>query len=117
MAAIESIGFAPGVQPAHLRFVSIARSTPLRFAHPPPLNPLAHARQVSTASMSCVSTRLINLGNLRPLCRRKEVGSWRKHISMRRCYLVNPGIDEAVRGVQRLKKSPKLFMEPERAHA
>jgi len=26
-------------------------------------------------------------------------------------YLVNHGIDEAVRGVQRLKKSPKLFME------
>jgi len=26
-------------------------------------------------------------------------------------YLVNRGIDEAVRGVQRLKKSPKLFME------
>jgi len=26
-------------------------------------------------------------------------------------YLVNHGIDEAVRGVPRLKKSPKLFME------
>src|SRR5260370_41149413 len=26
-------------------------------------------------------------------------------------YLVNHGIDEAVRGVQRLKKYPKLFME------
>ena len=26
-------------------------------------------------------------------------------------YLVNHGIDEAVRGVHRLKKSPKLFME------
>jgi len=26
-------------------------------------------------------------------------------------YLVNHGIDEAVRGVQRLKKSPQLFME------
>jgi hypothetical protein len=26
-------------------------------------------------------------------------------------YLVNHGVDEAVRGVQRLKKSPKLFME------
>src|SRR5260370_11980668 len=26
-------------------------------------------------------------------------------------YLVNHGIDEAVRGFQRLKKSPKLFME------
>lgn len=26
-------------------------------------------------------------------------------------YLVNRGIDEAVRAVQRLKKSPKLFME------
>jgi len=26
-------------------------------------------------------------------------------------YLVNHGIDEAVRGVQRLKKSPKLFTE------
>jgi len=26
-------------------------------------------------------------------------------------YLVNHGIDEAVRGVQRLKKSPKLLME------
>ncbi len=26
-------------------------------------------------------------------------------------FLVNHGIDEAVRGVQRLKKCPKLFME------
>ena len=44
MAAIESIGFSTGVQPAHLRFVSIARSIPLRVAHPPPqflsLNPV-----------------------------------------------------------------------------
>src|SRR2546426_5505979 len=29
----------------------------------------------------------------------------------RSLYLVNHGIDEAVRGVQRLKKSRKLFME------
>ena len=36
MAAIESIGFAFGVQPAHLGFVSVARSIPLRVAHPPP---------------------------------------------------------------------------------
>jgi len=36
MAAIESIGFTPGVQPAHFRFVSVARSIPLRVAHPPP---------------------------------------------------------------------------------
>ncbi len=27
-------------------------------------------------------------------------------------YLVNHGIDEAVRGVQRLKKSPKLSWKP-----
>jgi hypothetical protein len=36
MAGIESIGFALWVQPAHLRIVSIARSIPLRVAHPPP---------------------------------------------------------------------------------
>ena len=36
MAGIESIGFAPWVQPAHHRFVSIPRSAPLRIAHPPP---------------------------------------------------------------------------------
>jgi len=36
MAAQESNGFASWVQPAHLRFVSIARSIPLRVAHPPP---------------------------------------------------------------------------------
>ncbi len=36
MAAIESSGFAPWVQPAHFRFVSIARTIPLRVAHPPP---------------------------------------------------------------------------------
>ena len=36
MAAIESIGFALWVQPAHHRFVSMARSIPLRIAHPPP---------------------------------------------------------------------------------
>src|SRR5260370_87348 len=36
MAGIESSGFAPWVQTAHLRFVSIARSIPPRLAHPPP---------------------------------------------------------------------------------
>jgi len=36
MAGIESIGFALWAQLAHLRFVSIARSIPLRVAHPPP---------------------------------------------------------------------------------
>jgi len=36
MAAQESIGFAPRVQPAYLRFVSIARTIPVRVAHPPP---------------------------------------------------------------------------------
>jgi hypothetical protein len=36
MAGIENIGFAPWEQPAHHRFVSIARSIPLRVAHPPP---------------------------------------------------------------------------------
>ncbi len=36
MAAIESIGFALRVQPAHHRFDSITRSIPPRVAHPPP---------------------------------------------------------------------------------
>jgi len=36
MAGIENIGFAPWVQPAHFRFVSIARTIPVRVAHPPP---------------------------------------------------------------------------------
>jgi hypothetical protein len=36
MAGIENIGFAPWVQPAHHRFVSVARSVPRRVAHPPP---------------------------------------------------------------------------------
>jgi hypothetical protein len=36
MAEIENIGFASWVQPAHLRFVSTARTIPLRVAHPPP---------------------------------------------------------------------------------
>jgi hypothetical protein len=36
MAAIESIGFALGVQPAYFCLVSVARSIPLRVAHPPP---------------------------------------------------------------------------------
>jgi len=36
MAAIESIGFALWVQPAHLCLVSVARRIPLRVAHPPP---------------------------------------------------------------------------------
>jgi hypothetical protein len=34
--AHRACGFAPWVQTAHLRFVSIARSVPLRVAHPPP---------------------------------------------------------------------------------
>ncbi len=33
---LKSSGFAPWVQPAHLRFVSIARAIPLCVAHPPP---------------------------------------------------------------------------------
>jgi len=36
MAGIENIGFALWVQPGHFRFVSIARTIPLRVAHPPP---------------------------------------------------------------------------------
>jgi hypothetical protein len=36
MAALEVIGFPIWVQPAHLRFLSIARSIPLPVAHPPP---------------------------------------------------------------------------------
>src|ERR1700757_599981 len=49
--------------------------------------------------------RTYPLPNSRPLRRSKDVQSWKKHICMKH------GIDEAVRGVQRLKKSPKLFME------
>jgi len=41
----------------------------------------------------------------------KDVWSWRKPNLYEALYLVNHGIDEAVRGVQRLKKSPQLFME------
>jgi hypothetical protein len=36
MAAMENIGFALWVQPARPRFISVARSLPLRVAHPPP---------------------------------------------------------------------------------
>ncbi len=36
MAVIESIGFAPWVQPVNLRFASVSRLTPRRVAHPPP---------------------------------------------------------------------------------
>ena len=52
MAGIETSGFAPWVQTAHLRFVSISRSIPLRVAHPPPqfrpTEPFVHARRFST---------------------------------------------------------------------
>jgi hypothetical protein len=36
MAALEVIGFAHWVQPTNPRIVSVARSIPLRVAHPPP---------------------------------------------------------------------------------
>ncbi len=36
MAVTKGNGFPFWAQPAHLRFVSIARSIPLRVAHPPP---------------------------------------------------------------------------------
>lgn len=36
MAALESNGFTPRVQPVHLCLVSVARSVPPRVAHPPP---------------------------------------------------------------------------------
>ena len=37
MAVAKGNGFPSRVQPAHLRFVSIPRSIPLRVAHPPPV--------------------------------------------------------------------------------
>jgi hypothetical protein len=36
MAVTKGNGFPFWAQPAHCRFVSIARSIPLRVAHPPP---------------------------------------------------------------------------------
>jgi hypothetical protein len=36
MAGLEVIGFSLWGQPTHFRFVSIARSVPLRVARPPP---------------------------------------------------------------------------------
>jgi hypothetical protein len=54
MAGIENIGFALWVQPAHLCFVSIARSIPLRVAHPPPWLPSTEFVCLRTLILDCI---------------------------------------------------------------
>jgi hypothetical protein len=89
MAAIESIGFALGVQPAYLCLVSVARSIPLRVAHPPP-------QFCPTESVGLSGSALDSTGDVCPdapinfrtrgqLHRRKDIRLCRKHISTKRC--------------------------------
>ncbi|MGC1673854.1 MAG: hypothetical protein WA739_16460, partial [Candidatus Acidiferrales bacterium] len=114
MAGIKVIGFPFWVQPAHLCLISVARAIPLPVAHPRrslvQLGLFVHACQFSTASGKCASTRPVNLrpAATSPL---KGCSLMEKAHLYEALYLVNHGIDEADRGVQRLKKSPKLFME------
>jgi hypothetical protein len=113
MAATKGNGFHSRVQPAHLSFGSIPRFIPLRVAHPRP-SFCPTGTRLSTASApasrKCASTRLLasDLAATSPLKGRPVMEKAHLYEAL---YLVNHGIDEAVRGVQRLKKSPKLFME------
>src|SRR5260370_840556 len=68
------------------------------------------ALRVGTASRTCVSTHL-STSELAATLPLKGCSVMEKAHLYEALYLVNHGIDEAVRGVQRLKKSPKLFME------
>jgi hypothetical protein len=54
MAALEVIGFPIWVQPAHLRFLSIARSIPLPVAHPPPPLPSTKFVCPLTSVLDCI---------------------------------------------------------------
>jgi hypothetical protein len=114
MAAIESIGFTLWVQPARLRFVPIARSVPWRVAHPPPsfrpTESVCPPHRLSFASRTCASAHLSTSERAATSPLKGRLVMEKAHL-YEALYLVNHGIDEAIRGVQRLKKPPKLFME------
>src|SRR5467141_2191429 len=114
MAATKGNGFPFWVQPADLRFISVARPVPRRVAHPPPwphpLNLFVHAHRLSTALRTCASVHLLTSELAVTLPPKGRLVMEKAHL-YEALYLVNHGIDEAVRGVQRLKKSPQLLME------
>jgi len=63
MAGKESNGFAPRVQPVHLFFVSIARSVPLRVAHPPPKVLSLESVPLRTSILDCIEEVFLNVPN------------------------------------------------------
>jgi hypothetical protein len=77
MAVTKGNGFPFRVQPAHLCFVSIPRSIPLRVAHPPPVAESTEPVCPRTSDLDCVedclSRRTYQLPNSRLLCRRKDI--------------------------------------------
>ena len=114
MATIKSIWFAFWVQPTHSPFVSVARSIPQRVAHPPPqfrLDDVASPTESAFDSVGDVCPDATSTSELAAIRPQKGFLLMQKAHLYEALYLVNHGIDEAVRGVQRLKKSPHAFRE------
>jgi hypothetical protein len=114
MAGIENIWFTWWVQLTNSRFVSVARSIPQRVAHPPPFSHLADVLRPTESAFDSVgglcsdATSTFGLVAIAP---QKGYLLMQKAHLYEALYLVNHGIDEAVRGVQRLKKAPHAFRE------
>src|SRR5467141_3119055 len=75
-----------------------------------PTESVCPPHRLPIASRKCASTHLLASGLAATLPPKGHLVMEKAHL-YEALFLVNHGIDEAIRGVQRLKKSPKLFME------
>src|SRR6266849_2176580 len=112
MAGIENIGFALWAQPAHLCLVSVARSIPLRVAHPPPqFSPTESVCRSESAPASngdvCLDASINCRTAAFPPQSIEETQMQKAHL-YEAISLFNHGMDEAVRGLERLKRAPDL---------
>jgi hypothetical protein len=114
MAGLESIGFALWVQPTHPCIVSTARSLPLCMAHSPPQFCSTESvcqSELGPDSSGDVCSDATLTSELAAVAPQKGYLLMQKAHLYEALYLVNHGVDEAVRGVQRLKKAPHAFKE------
>src|SRR5207302_7177510 len=96
-----------GSAPYHAQYPCASR---ILHRSPVLLNPSVLPRRLSTALRTCASAHLSTSERAAASPQKGRLVMEKAHL-YEALYLVNHGIDEAVRGVQRLKKSPKLFME------
>src|SRR5713101_6248123 len=71
------------------------------------MNPCAQSGRHSTPSETCVPTHLINLRTCGHFAAERNVVMQKAHL-YEAIFLFNHGMDEAVRGLERLKRAPDL---------